>query len=114
MAWCHSRGAPMNTTNETPFLTNDLRWEALTKRDRRPEGPFLPGVAATGFHGGPPGAPRLPNRENVRFSDGRAAAERAGYRACKRCRPNVPAGEPHAEAIRRACALMEQADPPAT
>jgi AraC family transcriptional regulator, regulatory protein of adaptative response / methylated-DNA-[protein]-cysteine methyltransferase len=105
----------MNTTNETPFLTNDLRWEALTRRDGRADGAFLYGVATTGVYCRPTCASRLPNRENVRFFDSRAAAERAGYRACKRCRPNAPsAGEQHADAIRRACALMEQADPPAT
>jgi AraC family transcriptional regulator of adaptative response/methylated-DNA-[protein]-cysteine methyltransferase len=105
----------MNTTNETPFLTNDLRWEALTQRDRRADGAFLYGVATTGVYCRPTCASRLPNRENVRFFDSRAEAERAGYRACKRCRPNeASAGERHADAIRQACALLEQADPPAT
>jgi AraC family transcriptional regulator, regulatory protein of adaptative response / methylated-DNA-[protein]-cysteine methyltransferase len=105
----------MDTTTEMPFATNDRRWEALTKRDRRAEGAFLYGVATTGVYCRPTCASRLPNRENVRFFDSHAEAERAGYRACKRCRPNLSSGgDRHADAIRRACALMEQADPPAT
>src|SRR5215216_19106 len=53
-------------------------------------------------------AARLPRRENVRFHATSADAERAGFRPCKRCRPNeAPLSERHAADIAKACRLIE-------
>jgi len=53
----------------------------------------------------------LPRRENVAFHQTRADAERAGFRPCKRCRPNEPAlADRHAVAVARACRRIEAAE----
>ena len=59
-----------------------------------------------------PGCPaRLPKRANVRFFDTRDEAEQAGFRPCKRCKPDQPSlDELHAGKIAQACRLIETAD----
>jgi AraC family transcriptional regulator, regulatory protein of adaptative response / methylated-DNA-[protein]-cysteine methyltransferase len=73
------------------------RWAAVQQRDRRADG--RPSCAA-----------RRPRHENVRFYDTCAAAERAGFRPCRRCKPQRAADAGHAEAIARACRTIEQAE----
>jgi AraC family transcriptional regulator of adaptative response/methylated-DNA-[protein]-cysteine methyltransferase len=54
---------------------------------------------------------RLPNRENVSFYSTRNEAERAGFRPCKRCRPDeAPLAERQAAAVAQACRLIQEAD----
>jgi AraC family transcriptional regulator, regulatory protein of adaptative response / methylated-DNA-[protein]-cysteine methyltransferase len=65
----------------------DLYWEALQKRDRAWDGKFYFGVLTTGVYCRPSCACRPPLRKNVRFFLNPADAERAGFRACLRCRP---------------------------
>src|SRR5437762_3389486 len=103
----------MIDADERLFSTDDLRWEALTRRDRRAERAFVYGVATTGVYCRPTCPSRLPRRAGVRFFAGCEEAERAGFRACKRCRPDAPpAGGPHAAAVLRACSLIEEAEEP--
>jgi AraC family transcriptional regulator, regulatory protein of adaptative response / methylated-DNA-[protein]-cysteine methyltransferase len=81
------------------------------RRDRAADGVFLRAVLTTGIYCRPSCGARLPRRENVRFFDSCAAAERAGYRPCKRCRPNNDSiGARHAAAIEAACRLIESSD----
>jgi len=99
------------------FDTDTSRWNAVTARDARAEGAFLYAVRTTGVYCRPTCHSRLPRRENVAFFDAPAAAEGAGFRACKRCAPNVtgaaPAEAAAAEAVARACRLIEaSAEPP--
>jgi AraC family transcriptional regulator of adaptative response/methylated-DNA-[protein]-cysteine methyltransferase len=68
-------------------------WSAVVKRDRTFDGRFFYGVVTTGVYCRPSCGARIPLRENVRFYDSPAAAERAGLRACLRCRPKEDAGE---------------------
>ena len=93
------------------FVLDDERWEAVRRRDPAADGAFYYAVQTTGVYCRPTCAARLPRRENVSFHVSRADAERAGFRACKRCRPDQPAlAERHAAAVRAACRCIEEAD----
>jgi AraC family transcriptional regulator, regulatory protein of adaptative response / methylated-DNA-[protein]-cysteine methyltransferase len=97
--------------DETAFVSDEMRWEAVQRRDPRAEGHFFYAVLTTGVYCRPTCAARLPRRENVRFYQRRAEAERAGYRPCKRCRPDgeAPAAQ-QAEMIAKACRAIETAE----
>ena len=93
------------------FGTDDERWAAVVNRDRRAEGHFVLGVRTTGIYCRPGCPARRPRRENVRFFAHTGEAERAGFRPCKRCRPNETSQEErHAAAVARACRLIESAE----
>ena len=92
---------------------DERRWSALLARDKAPEcGAFLYGVTTQGVYCRPGCASRPPLRRNARFFADAAAAEAAGFRACKRCDPKGERSRLHAEAIQAACALMEGAETP--
>jgi hypothetical protein len=80
-----------------PFADDDARWDAFQRRDRAADGAFYVAVATTGVYCRPSCAGR-PLRRNIRFYATRAEAEAAGFRACKRCRPELMEGEAGAEA----------------
>jgi AraC family transcriptional regulator of adaptative response/methylated-DNA-[protein]-cysteine methyltransferase len=93
--------------------SDEARWRAVERRDRTAAGAFVYSVRTTGIYCRPGCAARLPRRENVAFYDSCAEAERAGFRPCKRCRPNEPAlAEQHSAAIARACRLIEEMEEP--
>ena len=93
------------------FESEDQRWEAVVERDRRAEGHFVLGVTTTGIYCRPGCPARRPRRENVRFFAHAEEAEGAGFRPCKRCRPNGPSlEERHASAVARVCRLIETAE----
>jgi AraC family transcriptional regulator of adaptative response/methylated-DNA-[protein]-cysteine methyltransferase len=93
------------------FVSDDDRWEAIRRRDRAADGAFYYSVLTTGVYCRPSCAARLPRRENVSFHATPADAERAGFRACKRCRPNeVAFAERQAEMVAQACRTIEEAD----
>lgn len=94
------------------MMTNDeeQNWRAVRDRDRSADGCFVYAVRSTGVYCRP-GCPSRPaRRENVTFYAAPAAAEAAGYRPCKRCRPKEHPGARVAEAVRHACALIEAAE----
>lgn len=92
-------------------LDFDTCWAVLQARDPRLDGRVFVGVRSTGIYCRPSCASRTPKRENVTFHDSPAAAEAAGFRACKRCRPNEPSAvDRHARAVARACALIKEAE----
>src|SRR4051794_2360368 len=79
---------------QQPHYANDEeRYAAIARRDRGADGRFVYSVSTTGVYCRPSCAARLARRENVRFHADCAAAERAGFRACKRCHPDGPALE---------------------
>jgi AraC family transcriptional regulator of adaptative response/methylated-DNA-[protein]-cysteine methyltransferase len=92
------------------FTTDAARWQALAARDRAADGSFVYAVRTTGVYCKPSCASRAPRRENVRFFADGAAALAAGFRACKRCRPDDAASDPHAAAIAAACARLARAE----
>jgi AraC family transcriptional regulator of adaptative response/methylated-DNA-[protein]-cysteine methyltransferase len=93
------------------FTTDDDRWAAVVRRDRTADDAFRYSVRTTGVYCRPSCAARRPRRANVRFHATSADAERAGFRACKRCRPTErPLAEQRAAAVARACRLIETAE----
>jgi AraC family transcriptional regulator, regulatory protein of adaptative response / methylated-DNA-[protein]-cysteine methyltransferase len=92
-------------------VSDEQRWEAVRRRDPAAVGAFYYSVRTTGVYCRPACAARLPRRENVAFHATCAEAERAGFRPCKRCRPNEPSlAERHAQAVQKACRLIENAE----
>jgi AraC family transcriptional regulator of adaptative response/methylated-DNA-[protein]-cysteine methyltransferase len=87
------------------------RWKAVLARDAQTDGAFVYAVSSTGIYCKPSCASRRPRRERVVFFDATADAVRAGYRACKRCRPDeVAAADPWLDKIRRACVYLANVD----
>ena len=68
-------------------------WQAVQTRDRRFDGRFVYAVKSTGVYCNPSCPSRRPQPEQVRFFTGPAEAQSAGFRACRRCLPDRPAGE---------------------
>jgi len=95
-----------------PSFSSDAdRWKAVELRDRRADGAFFYSVSTTGVYCRPSCGARLPRRENVRFHASCEDAERAGFRPCKRCRPDeAPLGLRRALAVEKACRLIEMAE----
>ena len=75
--------------HQPPSLDDDARYLALCARDARFDGRFFTGVTSTGIYCRPVCAVRAPRRANCRFFDHAAQAERAGFRPCLRCRPEL-------------------------
>jgi AraC family transcriptional regulator of adaptative response/methylated-DNA-[protein]-cysteine methyltransferase len=93
------------------FANDADRWRAVADRDRAADGRFVYAVRTTGVYCRPSCAARLARRENVEFHAAPGDAERAGFRACKRCKPNESApGNPHADAVAKACRLIAEAE----
>ncbi len=67
-------------------------YDALCARDRRFDGRFFVGVSSTGVYCRPVCAVRTPRREHCSFHPSAAAAEKAGFRPCLRCRPELAPG----------------------
>lgn len=90
----------------------DPRWEAVLRRDQTFDGKFVYAVTSTGVFCRPTCPSRRPRPDRVRFFDTTTAAEHAGFRACKRCRPtSARPTSSVAQAIQRASRyLKEHAD----
>jgi AraC family transcriptional regulator of adaptative response/methylated-DNA-[protein]-cysteine methyltransferase len=103
--------ASANISARKRFASDDERWTAVARRDASADGTFFFSVRTTGVYCRPGCPSRLPRRENVRFHASADAAEAAGFRACKRCRPRAEnLAQRHATTIARACRLIEGAE----
>jgi AraC family transcriptional regulator of adaptative response/methylated-DNA-[protein]-cysteine methyltransferase len=92
---------------------SDPRWAAVAGRDRAADGHFVYAVRSTGIYCRPSCASRTPRPANVEFFATPAEAGRAGFRACKRCRPDRPITETgHAALVAELCRIIEQAEQP--
>ena len=90
---------------------NDPRWAALLARDA--DGEFYYAVKTTGVYCRPSCASRPPRPENVQFFTSNKAAEDAGFRSCKRCKPDQPSlAERHAATVAAACRYIEKSETP--
>jgi AraC family transcriptional regulator of adaptative response/methylated-DNA-[protein]-cysteine methyltransferase len=90
-------------------MKKDPRWRAILARDARHDGRFVFGVRSTGIYCRPSCPARKPGRGQVIFFAAPGEAERAGFRACLRCRPRDGARpHPHAELVRRVCRYIEE------
>ncbi len=85
-------------------------YRAVRSKDERFDGWFVTAVTSTGIYCRPSCPAMTPKRANVRFLPSAAAAQRAGFRACKRCRPDASPGSPEwnlrADAVGRAMRLI--------
>ncbi len=100
-----------NIERKAALTLADPRWAALLARDRSADGRFFYSVRTTGVYCRPSCAARTPRPENVAFHLSTADAERAGFRPCKRCRPNQPSlAERQAELVAGLCRLIEHAE----
>lgn len=109
--------ATMNTpvaekSGEMPTATEqDPRWDRVVARDRAADASFWYSVATTGVYCRPSCPSRIANPKNVRFHDSIAEARSAGFRPCKRCKPDQPSSEIHnAETVARICRLIERSE----
>ncbi len=99
------------TKSKRPFATDEARWHAVQRRDPAADGAFYSAVKTTGVYCRPVCPARTPLRKNIAFYDTTSAAERAGFRPCKRCRPQEASlSERHAALVARVCRLIEEAD----
>lgn len=96
-----------------PSLFPGRQWQQVLARDQRADGQFFYAVRSTGIYCRPSCPSRRPARKNVTFFPSAAAAEQAGFRACKRCEPDraTPRPDPQAAVIAAAAEyLAEHAD----
>ena len=90
----------------------DPRWRAVVSHDRAADGAFYYSVRTTGVYCKPSCAARLARPDNVEFHRTAADAERAGFRPCKRCRPDQIGGHSghHATVVARLCRWIENSE----
>jgi AraC family transcriptional regulator of adaptative response/methylated-DNA-[protein]-cysteine methyltransferase len=87
---------------------NDRQWDAVIARDAEHDGKFVFAVSTTGVYCRPSCAARRPRRENVTFFLRPEQAEKAGFRACLRCRPRLLSGHPQSDFAKEVCRYIEQ------
>jgi AraC family transcriptional regulator of adaptative response/methylated-DNA-[protein]-cysteine methyltransferase len=99
---------PQPTLEDGNARLEGRRWQAVRGRDAAADGTFVFAVRTTGVYCRPSCPARRPRRENVAFFVSPEAAEQAGFRACRRCRPRDlgPRAE-RAALVGRACALLD-------
>src|SRR2546427_6598332 len=89
-------------------LTVERRWRIVLARDRRYDGAFVYAVQSTGIYCRPSCPSRRPRRAHVAFFPGPEAAELAGFRPCRRCRPGeAAAAVPGGPLVRAVCRLID-------
>lgn len=88
-------------------MTDSERWNAVITNDRSYDGKFFYGVKSTGIFCRPSCVSKLPKPENVVFFNSREEAESAGFRPCKRCRPDLIAYDPGARLAEEAKAIID-------
>lgn len=103
----------MQTTNTTPAAIEtdfDLYYRAISSRDARFDGRFFTAVTSTGIYCRPICPAPTPQARHVRIFSCAAAAEAAGFRACRRCHPEASPGSPdwnvRADLVARALRLI--------
>ncbi|MDM0057995.1 bifunctional DNA-binding transcriptional regulator/O6-methylguanine-DNA methyltransferase Ada [Variovorax fucosicus] len=105
----------MNMMSHTELLAaatvSDPRWAAVAARDARFDGQFFYSVKTTGVYCRPSCGARPARPENVTFHASAAEAERAGFRPCKRCKPDqAPLAEQQAALVAGLCRFIETAE----
>lgn len=78
------------TAAASPERLDEAAWEAVRRRDASMTGRFVFGVTTTGIYCQPGCPSPRPRREHVRFFGTPTDARQAGFRACRRCRPDGP------------------------
>ena len=94
-------------------ITQDPRWARVLARDKGADGTFWYSVSTTGVYCRPSCPSRRANPKNVRWHDSPAAAEAAGFRACRRCNPGgLSIDAANAAIVTKACRLLDEAAEP--
>ncbi|CAG8959503.1 hypothetical protein HYFRA_00001402 [Hymenoscyphus fraxineus] len=90
------------------FSSPTSRWSALQSRNPLAANAFIYAVTTTKIYCRPTCPSRLARKANIKFYDSANEAEAAGYRACKRCRPELKEidGDPQKVFVDRACELI--------
>lgn len=99
----------MSDTILTPLMNtrdHDPRWQAVLARDPSRDGAFVFAVTSTGVYCRPSCPSRRPRRDRVQFFSRPDEAERAGFRACLRCRPRD--GNSRAQIVEQVCHFLQQ------
>ncbi|HEX5514520.1 MAG TPA: bifunctional DNA-binding transcriptional regulator/O6-methylguanine-DNA methyltransferase Ada [Gammaproteobacteria bacterium] len=103
--------AAANKAQQAAATASDPRWAAVVARSREADGTFCYAVKSTGVYCRPSCAARLAQPANVVFYASPEAAEAAGFRPCKRCKPDQPSLlEEYAAKVTQACRLIEAAE----
>ena len=105
----------MNMSTKTEMqaaaTVSDPRWAAVVARDSRADGTFFYSVRTTGVFCRPSCPARPPRPENVAFHAGMAEAQRAGFRPCRRCKPDQPPlAAQQAALVAGLCQMIEAAE----
>jgi AraC family transcriptional regulator, regulatory protein of adaptative response / methylated-DNA-[protein]-cysteine methyltransferase len=101
--------APSNSTHSSQTeLSADRRWKTVVTRDPAHDGEFVFAVSTTGVYCRPSCPARRPRRVNVTFFSRPEQAEKAGFRACLRCRPRSFSGNPQSDSAKEICRYIEQ------
>lgn len=94
-------------------VDGDRCWDALRHRDPSADGSFVYAVKTTGIYCRPSCGARPPKRENVLFFAAAQFAAAAGFRPCKRCRPDDSSADPkHRERVLQSCRAIAASDAP--
>lgn len=89
----------------------EARWQAVQRRDASVDGQFYYSVRSTGVYCKPSCGARPALRKNVDFHDSCAQAEAAGFRPCKRCKPDQPPlAQRQAQLVAQACRLLDASE----
>lgn len=96
---------PYHNSMNDLMISDDQRWQRVLQRDAQADGQFVTAVLTTRIYCRPSCPARHPRRQNVRFYGTPVEAERAGFRACRRCRPGEADGQ--AEQMRQLCRYIE-------
>ena len=96
-------------------VLRDPRWQRVLARDTSADETFYYAVKTTGVYCRPACGARTPRPENVVFYGTASEAEQAGFRACRRCKPNqAPAAERAAAQVAEMCRFIERSETPPT
>ncbi len=93
---------------------SDPRWASVMGRNAAADGSFVYAVRTTGVFCRPSCASRRARPENVEFFDNAADAKHAGFRPCRRCRPDRSGADTRAELVTALCRHIEAAESPPT
>jgi len=101
----------MQTNVRSTSSIDDTRWQSVVTRDRGADGVFVYAVSSTGVYCRPSCPSRRARRGRVTFFETPTEAQRAGFRACRRCHPDaIASADPWIDKIRRACVYLANVD----
>jgi AraC family transcriptional regulator of adaptative response/methylated-DNA-[protein]-cysteine methyltransferase len=103
--------AAEQTMTRATATVSDPRWQAIVTRSSQADGSFFYSVSTTGVYCRPSCGSRRARPEHVRFFDSREQAEQAGFRPCKRCKPDrAPLVDQYAQKVTEACRIIDESE----